>query len=324
MKPLISVIVPIYKVEEYLERCVDSILTQTYSNLEIILVDDGSPDNCGHICDKYAETDERVRVIHQENGGLPAARNAGLNVATGEYIGFVDSDDFIEAKMFEVLLNCLLENKVDIVQCGITNSEAKEYVNNADIHELLICNQKEAIIHLLSSDEVVTCSVWNKLYKAELFSQLRFPNVRSEDFGLNYYMFKRISKIAVIDTPLYHYVLRGNSITTGKLRESHFDFIDMIHVMSEDEEEESLYPYWRIQKAITARNFLIPIILSNQFVERYSMLRKDMVGAKFVLWNRKYSVEIKMKLHILVMWLCPVLYNSYIKWSHKPLKKKQG
>ena len=116
---LISVIVPVYKVEKYLRECVDSILAQTYTNLEIILVDDGSPDNCGKICDEYAQNDSRIKVIHQENGGLSAARNAGLDIATGKYIGFVDSDDYAELNMFEELHKRIIENNADLSICGV-------------------------------------------------------------------------------------------------------------------------------------------------------------------------------------------------------------
>lgn len=117
----ISVIVPIYKVENYLNRCVESIRKQTYRNLEIILVDDGSPDACGEMCDRYAQEDSRIRVIHKENGGLSDARNAGIEVATGEYIAFVDSDDWIDDKMYEVLYSTLLKYNADIAECSYRN-----------------------------------------------------------------------------------------------------------------------------------------------------------------------------------------------------------
>ena len=117
-KPLISVIVPVYKVEAYLGRCVESLLSQTYGNLEIILVDDGSPDNCGQICDTYAARDTRIRVIHKENGGLSSARNAGIDVARGEYLGFVDSDDWVDVHTYEWLLNMALEENVKLVCAG--------------------------------------------------------------------------------------------------------------------------------------------------------------------------------------------------------------
>ena len=116
-KPLLSIIVPVYNVEKYIERCIKSILNQSFTNFELILVDDGSPDNCGKICDEYKKKDSRIKVIHKKNGGLSDARNAGLNIATGKYIGFVDSDDIIHPQMYEKLFNCINKYNSDIVQC---------------------------------------------------------------------------------------------------------------------------------------------------------------------------------------------------------------
>ena len=119
MQPLISVIVPIYNVEKYLDRCVGSIINQTYKNLEIILVDDGSPDNCPQMCDDYAKKDSRIKVVHKENGGLSDARNAGMKVATGEYVSFIDSDDYISLDFYETLLETIVDNDSDIVECSV-------------------------------------------------------------------------------------------------------------------------------------------------------------------------------------------------------------
>lgn len=118
-QPLISVIVPVYNVEQYIHQCVDSILSQTYKNLEIILVDDGSPDNCPAICDGYARNDDRVKIIHQENGGLSAARNSALDLCTGEYIAFVDSDDWIESNAYEEMMSEMQKKDLDVVFCGV-------------------------------------------------------------------------------------------------------------------------------------------------------------------------------------------------------------
>ena len=118
-QPLISVIVPVYNVEQYIHQCVDSILSQTYKNLEIILVDDGSPDNCPAICDEYARNDDRVKIIHQENGGISAARNSALDLCTGEYIAFVDSDDWIESNAYEEMMSEMQKKDLDVVFCGV-------------------------------------------------------------------------------------------------------------------------------------------------------------------------------------------------------------
>ena len=170
-KPLISVIVPIYKVEPYLRRCLDSLLAQTYTNLEIIAVDDGSPDSCGAIADEYAEKDARIRVIHRKNGGLSAARNSGLEIAAGDYIGFVDSDDHVEPEMYETLLQLIETYGADIAECATVLDTDTGLEDESGILEL--CGS-EAILAASVTDRIST-PVWCKLYRADYWKTLRFP-----------------------------------------------------------------------------------------------------------------------------------------------------
>ena len=171
-KDLISVIVPVYKVEKYLEKCIESVLKQTYTNLQIILVDDGSPDNCGKICDEYAKKDSRIEVIHKINGGLSDARNVGINRANGRYIGFVDSDDYIKEDMYEKLINLIKEYDADISICNLYDViDGKEYVRNKDngIHEY----SRIDILKEILLDKNIQSYAWNKLYKKELFDEIK-------------------------------------------------------------------------------------------------------------------------------------------------------
>ena len=181
--PLVSVIIPVYKVEPYLRQCVDSVLAQTYTDFEVILVDDGSPDGCPAICDEYAEKDCRVKVIHKENGGLSDARNAGINIACGEYALFVDSDDFISKEFLENLLRMAEEYNLDIVE-GKT-----VYYENALVSEVFHLNHDEYVF--FNNDDVYEfylktyqiVSAWNKLIKRSLLSEVRFiRDMISEDF----------------------------------------------------------------------------------------------------------------------------------------------
>lgn len=210
-QPKISVIVPVYKVELYLRKCLDSIVRQAYRNLEIILIDDGSPDNCGAICDEYAEQDNRVRVIHQSNGGLSSARNIGLETATGDYIGFVDSDDWVEPEMFQLLIEKLGSSGADIAICG----RAEEY---PDMRILRVCPkscvmQREEALKALLENDVIQNFVWDKLYRRELFDELRFPEGKSyEDMAIMHKLFLRSQKVACITETLYHYRQRRDSI----------------------------------------------------------------------------------------------------------------
>ena len=169
--PRITVIVPIYRVEPYLRRCLDSITGQTYQNLEIIAVDDGSPDNCGAIADEYAKQDARVRVIHQNNGGLSAARNAGLAIASGEYIGFVDSDDHIKPEMYETLYGLIREYGADIAECA---AALDTDTGREDESGILLLEGGDAMLEASVTDRIAT-PVWCKLYRADYWKTLRFP-----------------------------------------------------------------------------------------------------------------------------------------------------
>ena len=177
--PLISIIVPVYKVEKYLEKCVKSILSQTYKNLEVILIDDGSPDSCPDICDNYANQDIRVKVIHKNNSGVSDARNDGLNVANGEYIGFVDSDDWIDPKMYEILLREILHTNADIAICDYALCKDDGLIYGKAMPQELKnrCLCKEELIHeVLQPYGGFFAVIWNKLYRKSIFDKIRFPS----------------------------------------------------------------------------------------------------------------------------------------------------
>ncbi len=215
--PLISIIVPIYQVELYLEKCIDSIINQTYKNLEIILIDDGSPDRCGAICDEYAGKDSRIRVIHQKNGGLSAARNAGLDIAKGDYIQFVDSDDWIEPEACETVLTIAEEQHADIVCFGFcwllpTGETTLVSVNSSsEIEEAAVIKQ------LICKKSVIRNFAWNKLFVRKLFDGVRFPVGRTyEDICVTYQLVHKADKIYATKAILYHYVLIRNRFSGAR------------------------------------------------------------------------------------------------------------
>ena len=220
----ISVIVPVYKVERFLPKCVDSILKQTHSNLEVILVDDGSPDGSGAICDAFAEKDSRVRVIHQKNGGLSHARNAGIQAARGDYLSFVDGDDWIEPDTYEAMLPLTEKYGARIVCAG-------RYDENDATGEISVglCPAREEV---LPGTEVVRrifrwdgldSSACDKLFHRELFQNIRFPVGRVvEDVPTIYRVVLLAEKAAMLPKPVYHYVHRGKSITTTSFSEKTF------------------------------------------------------------------------------------------------------
>lgn len=230
--PLISVIVPVYRVEEYLHRCVDSILAQTYPNIEIILVDDGSPDKCGAICDDYARSHDSILVVHRPNGGLSAARNTGLDVCHGEYIGFVDSDDFICPEMYEQLYNDILTYKTKLAFCH-TNVYRNGKVIPADYGQGTECLTKEYVMHRALA-ESIWWSACTKLYHKGLFDGIRFPEGKTnEDLAVMMRIYDGCDRIAVNKNRFYNYWNREGSITTSALNVHKFDILDNARSVAE-------------------------------------------------------------------------------------------
>lgn len=213
MNEKVSVIVPVYKVEDYLDRCVKSIVSQTYTNLEIILVDDGSPDKCPEICDKWASKDSRIRVIHKENGGLSDARNAGMAVATGEYTSFIDSDDYIAEVFFERLLTTAKNTDSDIVECDVLKFSENDVprFNDRDF-DVQTYNTQEALSRLISENGFRQ-HVWNKLYKTEsaLYAEFEKGKLNEDEFW-TYRIFGIAERVTKIDLPMYFYLQRSDSI----------------------------------------------------------------------------------------------------------------
>ena len=217
MEPLISVIVPVYRVEQYLGRCVESLLAQTYENIEILLVDDGSPDNCPVMCDDYAARYEKIRVFHQENKGLSGARNTGIDNARGEYLAFVDSDDLWSPYFLESLYKALKENDADISQCRweYMHGDALKEVYNPDARCECFTG-REMLANLYIQTGAYFVVAWNKLYKRELFENIRYPQGRiHEDEATTYKLFDLAKKCVYVDNALYGYFVGsgGTSIT---------------------------------------------------------------------------------------------------------------
>lgn len=219
---MISVIVPVYKVEAYLDECVQSIVNQTYRDLEIILVDDGSPDHCGAMCDAWAAKDSRIKVIHKENGGLSDARNVGLDIASGEYIAFVDSDDWIMSDMYEKLLTAMKKESADISACNILSCfPDRERAYGCEEYTV---GDSEKILSMLYDDTVYSVSAWNKLYRRELWEDLRFPVGKiCEDAFTTYLLVDKAERIVQIPDALYCYRIRENSIMTSAFSAKRMD-----------------------------------------------------------------------------------------------------
>ena len=200
-KDLISIIIPVYNVEKYLKECVDSVRKQTYKNLEIILIDDGSKDNSGKLCDELAKEDNRIKVIHKENGGLSDARNVGIENATGEYIQFIDSDDFVEKDMIEILHNDICQEKADVSMCSLYLYKDGEKTTDASYKREIF--NKELVLKEILLDERVRSYAWNKMFKKSLFESIRFPKGKVfEDIYTMSPIFQKANKIVFNDIPL--------------------------------------------------------------------------------------------------------------------------
>ena len=209
----VSIIVPVYKVEKYLDKCVESLVNQTYKNIEIILVDDGSPDNCPAICDEWVSKDSRIKVVHKENGGISNARNAGMKVATGDYFGFVDSDDVVSIEMYKTLVELLEKNDADMSicqYCEFKDNTEPMYTLDNDHH---IYNNPNDVLKRLFCKKDVANAVWNKLYKRELFDDLEFPVgvIIAEDMYLTYKLILKSNKIVISNSKLYGYRVNRKS-----------------------------------------------------------------------------------------------------------------
>lgn len=231
--PLISVIVPIYKVEQYLRRCVDSILSQTYKNLEIILVDDGSPDDCGRICDIYAEQDTRVRVIHKKNGGLSDARNAGLDIMTGEFVTCIDSDDFVSNWYVENLYTAVQELDCDISTCQFIEYYETDPIpvyGEVEVANIEKLSRVEAYKRMLYQDRFEV-SAWGKLYRSSYFNGVRYPFGKLyEDILTTYKLMEQTDRIAVLPCKDYYYFQRNDSIAQSSF---HVKKMDGLYQMKE-------------------------------------------------------------------------------------------
>ena len=279
--PLISVIVPVYNVEKYLDACVESIVNQTYKELEIILVDDGSPDRCPEMCDAWAKKDSRIKVIHKENGGLSDARNCGMKVAAGDYIGFVDSDDLIHPQMFEKLFDAMSKTNADIAQCKSIKFYDLSDVKFQQIDNIINISTFDsygAVNDLLRGFKIDT-TCWNKLYKSSIALKVDFEVGKiNEDVLWTYRVIASCNIVTSIDEELYWYYQRADSIMNCKYTEKKFD---ALYALSERAQE-----------------------IKNKFPDLYPLAERTYIGVcmyHYQMICRNYCdsemVEIKKKIH---------------------------
>jgi glycosyltransferase involved in cell wall biosynthesis len=231
MDELISIVIPIYNVEKYLKNCVDSVCNQTYRNLEIILVDDGSPDHCPEICEDYARNDSRVRVIHKQNGGLSDARNYGIEVAKGKYITCIDSDDYVSEDFIEYLYKLLKDANADISVCGFIKTKNLNENRIFTSEDTIEMSSNQAIQEMLYA-KIFTTSAWGKLYRTDLFYDVTYPLGKySEDMYTTFKLLNKANKVVYGNQVCYYYLHRPNSILTSDFSSKHLDVFEALHII---------------------------------------------------------------------------------------------
>ena len=317
MNPIISIVVPIYNVEKYLPQCIDSILNQSFKDFELILVDDGSTDNCLKICEDYKKLDKRVIVIHKENGGLSSARNAGIKVSRGKYIAFIDSDDFIHKDMYKVLYNNLKNNNLDISICNYTRVNENSLLNDNESNKLSKIskyNNIEALNELYTDNRLIFTVVWNKLYRRDIFENIVFDYGKSDEdeFIIHKILYKGLN-IGYVDKDLYFYRIREDSITGSVFNIKRLDKLEALSnriKFFKDIDQVELYDkavknfidafFWNYIKAkneldnIDTKLYEIKLLYNELFI--------DMLRCKLISW--------KFKLIIILFRLNP---KSYLK-----------
>lgn len=317
MKALISVIVPIYKVEKYLERCVDSILAQTYENLEIILVDDGSPDSCGSICDRYAQTDARVRVIHKENAGVGMARNAGLDICTGDFIMFVDSDDYLSIDAVQALYDRISADGSDMAIGKHTDAHEDGRKNGAFcswMKDDVLTTQE--LVTATRTSKYLSVAPWGKLYRKHIFKTktIRYGTFRcGEDLMLYPLILDECKQISVVDREIYYYFQRDNSL---------------VHQKSERAKEDELVALINFSKYLWNNNghdgavdwYLRSIDRIYDMKDRkrgLSLLKENLDASTEKIFLKRIGLKHRLKRRALHF---PALFDLYM-WIKKMIKR---
>lgn len=284
---LISIIVPIYNVEKYLKECIESIINQTYKNIEIILVDDGSPDNCGIICDEYSQKDKRIIVIHKENGGLSDARNKGIDIAKGDYLTFIDSDDFVNIDYIEKLYNSIKLNNTKLAQCGISKvNENNEIIERLNYDENYIKTSHEILNELYGKHLIENVVVWNKMYAKELFENIRFPVGKiHEDEFTTYKIFYSVDRISLLSDCLYNYRQTNESIIGKKFNKKRLNLLEALEERMDFFKNRNEIDLYEKTLKFYIEELRLYYIKVKKYIENSKEIQQDI--------KRKYKIEYK-------------------------------
>lgn len=303
---LISVIIPVYNVEKYLDRCIKSVINQTYETIEIILIDDGSTDKSLEICYKYLNKDNRIKVFHKENGGLSSARNYGIDVATGKYLTFIDSDDDIEKDYVEYLYNLMKKYNTKMSICSY--SIIKNKITNFGINlEEKLLSTEECLDNLLC-EKGFTVSACAKMYHKNLFKNIRYPlNKLCEDNGTTYKLIMECNNIAYGNESKYNYYIHNNSITTSEFNLRKLDLIELVDIMCDDIIKKFPNLINSVEKRRTSSRFsILRQILESKNSKKYINIQKDIIKYlknknKTIIINPKSDIRDKLAIILLMI-----------------------
>lgn len=317
---LISVVVPVYHVEQYLRKSVDSLLNQTYQNLEIILVDDGGTDGCPAICDEYQKMDSRVQVIHKENGGLSDARNVGLARAKGDYVAFFDSDDYLKPDMYERLAEAMETEGADIAVCNFeTVTPQGIAIPERNLHQIIpdeVITGKEAVCRLCGPNYEYYVTAWNRLYKKEIVKNITFPKGKiHEDEFTAHLFYGAAKKVACIKYAGYCYVVREDSIMTKKYNKRNLDYFealaDRILYCAEHNIDEVVLPFLNWMGKDLALAYGRLDFKEDGTKERYKGCVEQYFKVSEVV-KKNYSLSMKNKVLSLALKISPALANKMV------------
>lgn len=317
--PLISVVIPVYNSSQHLTNCLNSVVNQSYKRLEIIIVDDGSTDLSGAICDEFAEKDNRITVIHQANAGAAAARNAGLDIATGDYIGFVDSDDYLDNDMYESLLKELIVYQADAARCGIVRELPDGTTEDwgTGNHELYVVEGVQLLRDVGEAFGILPVSPCNKLFKKECIGGIRFDTRYrfAEDTLFNFMVARNIDRMVYHDINRYHYVVNTSSMTQKTINENNFDEHRVMDVIFTLADRDTL-PYCVKGDVLKSFRTIRQMITADKYMDRFHDMRRRIVKhKKAIFFSGLYSSLTKLR--TLLLWLCPPIYQFTIKRFRK-------
>lgn len=325
MNDKISIIVPIYNLEKYIKRCIESILCQTYQNIEIILVDDGSTDNSRVIIGELVQSDNRIKGLYKKHGGVTLARLAGVKVATGEWVGFVDGDDEIENDMYEVLLRNAIEYNVDISHCGYQMIFADGRVNYFYNTGCIYLHDRKMVIKELLEGTMIEPGLCNKLFKKILFNELLCENkipteIRiNEDLLMNYFLFSQIEKAVFKDICKYHYIIRYNSASRQELNNNKiFDPIRVKQIIVENSEIETI-PYAKKAYMSTCVNVYNSLALTkgSEYKNEKKQVRNTLRLHKAWIYLLSKKQKILAGMILYIPFCYPIIYKVYVKYFMK-------